>query len=124
MQLPEQDYTILSEKNRLTQVLSNFLSNAIKFTNKGSITMGYEPVEEGLRFFVRDTGKGIAADNLPNVFTRFSKFDNFVQGTGLGLSICKHIVEYLEGKISVNSRLGKGSEFWFTIPCEPVLVEE
>lgn len=122
--LPEQNYTILSEKNRLTQVVSNFLSNAIKFTSRGNITMGYEPVENGLRFFVKDTGKGISPENLSDVFTRFSKFDNFVQGTGLGLSISKHIVEYLEGEINVSSQLGKGTEFWFQIPCEPLLIEK
>lgn len=118
--LPKRPCKIFSERNRITQVISNFLNNACKFTFAGTITMGYEYVEGGLRFYVKDTGKGIAQENIPNVFARFSKFDSFVQGTGLGLSISKFIVEYLEGEIGAESELGKGSEFWFTIPCEPI----
>lgn len=117
--LPERNCIIYSEKNRLTQVISNFLSNACKFTFQGSITMGYAYTEGGLRFFVTDTGKGIEKDNLPNVFTRFAKFDSFVQGTGLGLSICESIIQHLNGEIGVDSELGKGSTFWFWLPCEP-----
>lgn len=120
--LPERDCAIHSEKNRLTQVISNFLSNACKFTDRGSITMGYEYVEEGLRFFVTDTGKGIEKANLPNVFTRFAKFDSFVQGTGLGLSICESIIQHLDGEIGVESEVGKGSTFWFRLPCEPEFI--
>ena len=117
-EVPEEEYVIYTEKNRLTQVISNFLTNACKFTAKGYIKMGYEHTEEGLRFYVTDTGKGIAEKNIPLVFERFMKFDNFVQGTGLGLSICETIVNRLGGKIGVNSELGKGSTFWFTIPCK------
>lgn len=80
--------------------------------------MGYEPVEGGLRFFVTDTGKGIAPENLPHVFERFAKFDAFIQGTGLGLSICHTIIHHLQGEIGVESEPGKGSSFWFIIPCE------
>ena len=116
--LPHRSCIIRSEKNRLTQVLSNFLSNACKFTFSGSIKMGYEPVEGGLRFFVTDTGKGIAPENLPHVFERFAKFDAFIQGTGLGLSICHTIIHHLQGEIGVESEPGKGSSFWFIIPCE------
>ncbi len=119
---PEQPCRLFSERNRLTQVISNFLSNAVKFTSKGSITMGYSYIDKGLRFYVRDTGKGIPPEHLPNVFTRFSKFDIFVQGNGLGLSICEFIIKHLDGEIGVESELGKGTEFWFTIPCEPVLI--
>lgn len=115
-ELPDEDHIICSEKNRLTQVISNFLNNACKFTTTGYIKMGYEEVAEGLRFFVADTGKGIAEENLPHVFERFRKFDNFVQGTGLGLSICEMIIQSLEGKIGVESEEGKGSVFWFVIP--------
>lgn len=117
--LPEKPYVIHSEKNRLMQVMSNFLTNACKFTFKGSITMGYEETEGGLRFYVTDTGKGIAEENIPHVFERFAKFDTFIQGTGLGLSICKTIIDCLKGEIGVKSKEGKGSTFWFTIPCEP-----
>ena len=123
-ELPAEDYIIYSEKNRLTQVISNFLSNACKFTTTGSIKMGYEQVTDGLRFFVTDTGKGIAKENLPFVFERFRKFDNFVQGTGLGLSICETIVQRLEGKIGVESEIGKGTTFWFVIPYKKGMPEE
>lgn len=115
-ELPDQTCIIRSEKNRLTQVISNFLSNACKFTFKGTIKMGYEHTNEGLRFYVADTGKGIAKENIPHVFTRFAKFDSFVQGTGLGLSICQTIIQHLGGKIGVESELDKGSTFWCIIP--------
>lgn len=123
-ELPAEDYIICSEKNRLTQVVSNFLNNACKFTTSGYIKMGYEQVPEGLRFFVSDTGKGISKENLPYVFERFRKFDSFVQGTGLGLSICETIVQRLEGEIGVESEEGKGSTFWFVIPYESGILEE
>lgn len=116
--LPEKNCFIHSEKNRLMQVVTNFLTNACKFTFKGSITMGYEEIEGGLRFYVSDTGKGIAEENIPHVFERFAKFDMFIQGTGLGLSICHTIIDYLKGEIGVVSEEGVGSTFWFTIPCE------
>ena len=116
--LPEKNCYIHSEKNRLMQVVTNFLTNACKFTFKGSITMGYEEIEGGLRFYVSDTGKGIAEENIPHVFERFAKFDTFIQGTGLGLSICQTIIDYLKGEIGVESKEGVGSTFWFTIPCE------
>ena len=118
--LPSVACVIHSEKNRLTQVLSNFLSNACKYTSEGSITMGYERIGDILRFYVADTGKGLAEENIPHVFERFAKFDSFVQGTGLGLSICESIIQSLNGKIGVDSELGKGSTFWFTIPYNPV----
>lgn len=117
-ELPEQPFIIYSDKNRLTQVITNFLTNACKFTLQGSIHLGYKPVEEGLYFYVKDTGKGISADDVPHIFERFSKCDTFTQGTGIGLSISETIIEYLHGKIGVESELGKGSTFWFTIPLD------
>ncbi len=120
--LPDTRCLIHSELNRLTQVVSNFLSNAAKFTSHGSITIGYNYTANGLRFFVRDTGKGIAPENVDAVFKRFAKFDSFVPGTGLGLSICETIIQYLGGEIGVESELCKGSEFWFTLPCKPAFI--
>lgn len=116
--VPAKPCFIHSERNRLIQVITNFLTNACKFTNEGTITMGYEEIERGLRFYVTDTGKGIAEENVPHVFERFAKFDAFIQGSGLGLSICQMIIECLKGEIGVESKEGEGSTFWFTIPCE------
>ena len=122
--LPHKKYVINSEKNRLTQVITNLLNNAVKFTSEGSITIGYEVIPRGLAFYVTDTGKGIDPENLKRVFERFSKFDSFVPGTGLGLSICQMIVTKLGGKISVESELGIGTTFRFTIACESMTKAE
>lgn len=124
-ELPDSKCVIHTEKNRLTQVISNFLSNACKFTQQGAIRMGYEYREEGLYFFVADTGKGIAPENMANVFQRFAKFDSFVQGTGLGLSICESIIQNLGGQIGVISEPGEGCTFWFTLPYndQPLMTE-
>lgn len=119
-ELPDTECIIHTERNRVTQVISNFLSNAVKFTEKGYIRFGYKHVENGLYFYVEDTGKGIATENLSKVFIRFEKFDKFVSGSGLGMSICKTIVEKMDGKIGVDSQLGIGSMFWFTLPCKVV----
>ena len=108
---PKEDIMIHTDRNRLTQVLSNFMSNAIKNTPKGSITLGVELDEEWIRLYVTDTGCGIAEDKLPLIFNRFEKLNDFVQGTGLGLPICKSIVERLGGRIGVTSEVGKGSTF-------------
>lgn len=115
--LPYSKYIIYSEKNRLIQVITNLLNNAVKFTSEGFITIGYEIIPEGLSFYVSDTGKGIDKENLEHVFERFAKFDHFVPGTGLGLSICQMIVNKLGGEISVESEVNKGSTFRFTITC-------
>jgi signal transduction histidine kinase len=113
------DYELVSDRNRLSQVIVNFINNAIKFTSKGSITLGYEKTDEShLRVFVRDTGIGIAPEKLGSVFERFVKLDAFTQGTGLGLSICQSIVRQMGGTIGVESKQGKGSCFWFIIPIE------
>lgn len=97
-----------TDKNRLTQVISNFINNALKFTHSGNISLGYTKIGNDLKFYVRDTGVGIPADKLDSVFERFIKLNNFVSGTGLGLSICKSIVEQMSGKIGVESK-GKHS---------------
>lgn len=106
-----------TEKNRLLQVVSNFITNAIKFTEKGEITFGYKPCDEGLYFYVKDMGAGIPQNKQHEIFDRFIKLDSFKSGTGLGLAICQTIVRKLNGKIGVQSEEGKGATFWFTIPC-------
>ena len=111
---------IHTERNRLAQVISNFLSNAIKFTTEGSIHLGYEVRDADIRFYVTDTGTGIPKDQLDKVFERFTKLNAKKQGTGLGLSISRMIVEKLGGEIGVESEEGKGSTFWFTLPVQPL----
>lgn len=110
---------IHTEKNRISQVISNFLSNAFKYTSVGSITMGYEVRENGMHFYVTDTGTGIPEDKVHQVFERFTKLDAKRQGTGLGLSISQTIIKKLGGEIGVTSEYGKGSTFWFTLPEKP-----
>ena len=106
-------------KNRLNQVISNFINNALKFTFSGSITLGYYRQTDGyLRFYVRDTGMGIPKNKIKTVFDRFVKLNSFVHGTGLGLSICKSLVEQMGGTIGVESEEGEGSCFWFTYPYQ------
>lgn len=117
------DYSIVAEKTRLTQVLINFLSNAIKFTSSGSIRFGYKLTEKGIYAYVTDTGSGIDKENHSAIFDRFVKLDSFKQGTGLGLSICKTIITLLKGEIGVISEKEKGSTFWFSIPCNPMKVK-
>lgn len=115
--LPYPRCVVHSERNRLSQVISNLLSNAAKFTTYGSITLGYEQTDNGLAFYVSDTGKGITDKDLKRIFERFTKLDSFIPGTGLGLSICQMIVHKLGGEITVESKAGQGSTFRFTIVC-------
>lgn len=110
---------VWADKNRLNQVISNFINNALKFTFSGSITLGYYRQTDGyLRFYVRDTGMGIPKNKIKTVFDRFVKLNSFVHGTGLGLSICKSMVEQMGGTIGVESEEGEGSCFWFTYPYQ------
>ena len=104
----EKDVVISTDQSKVTQVVNNLITNAIKFTKKGSITLGFEHQDEHhIRIYVRDTGVGISPENRQRVFDRFVKLDAFVQGTGLGLSICQNIVSHLGGTISVDSEVGK-----------------
>ena len=117
LQLGQPDCVVVTDTVRLRQVLVNLLTNAIKFTEAGCITFGYEMRPGEIYFYVRDTGQGIAPDKIGLLFTRFTKLNNFAQGNGLGLSISKSIVEKLGGRIGAESEgPGKGSLFWFTLP--------
>ncbi len=117
-EIPQPSCLLHTDRNRLIQVLSNFMTNAMKFTDEGSITLGYVTSETSLHFYVKDTGKGILKDKLGLVFKRFVRLDAENAGTGLGLAICEMIVHRLGGEIGVNSEIGKGSDFWFTIPVK------
>ena len=112
--LPELTFT--SDKNRLYQVLLNFVTNALKFTSEGNITIDYQIDGNEVKFSVQDTGMGIEPEKQEAIFTRFVKLNSFIPGTGLGLSICQSIVTQLGGKIGVESEPGRGACFWFTHP--------
>lgn len=107
---------ITEYRQGLAQVLNNFTRNALKFTGKGSVTIGFRRIPGHIRFYVRDTGIGIAPEDRERIFERFVKLDTFTQGTGLGLSICKSIAEQLGGSVGVDSVTGEGSCFRIDIP--------
>lgn len=104
------------DKNRLSQLIINLVTNAIKFTKEGYIRFGYELRNNELYFYVSDTGCGIPEDKQDAIFGRFVKLNSFAQGTGLGLSICRTLIDHMGGRIGVESEEGKGSTFWFTLP--------
>ena len=112
--LPELTFT--SDKNRLYQVLLNFVTNALKCTSEGNITIDYQIDGNEVKFSVQDTGMGIEPEKQEAIFTRFVKLNSFIPGTGLGLPICQSIVTQLGGKIGVESEPGRGACFWFTHP--------
>ena len=109
---------INEDQNRIMQVVTNLITNAIKFTFKGEIRFGFEVRKEYIDFYVKDTGMGISEEKIKMIFERFVKLNTFVQGTGLGLAICRVIVEKLGGEITAESKLNEGSTFRFTIPCK------
>ena len=110
------EFCFFSAKNRIHQVISNFVNNAVKFTSEGSIAVGYVLRQDEIEFYVRDTGMGIDQEMQSKIFGRFVKLNSFISGTGLGLSICQSIVKQLGGQIGVESEPGKGARFWFTHP--------
>ena len=116
----EEDLQMEGDPNRIMQVITNFITNATKFTHTGEIRFGFEREGENVRVYVKDTGIGIEKEKVGHIFERFVKLNSFVQGTGLGLSICRMIIEKIGGEIGVTSELGKGSTFYFIIPCTEV----
>lgn len=110
------------DTDRLTQVWMNYITNAIKYTKKGFIEIGYRYENEGLVIYVKDSGIGISEENKSRVFGRFEKLDQFAQGTGLGLSICKAFTEMSGGKVGFESKEGEGSCFWSWRPLRPISI--
>lgn len=120
--VPEVPVEVYADRFRLTQVITNFINNAVKFTKSGYIKLGYNYNlnEKQVYIYVEDTGIGMSQSALDKVFERFYKQDEFAQGTGLGLSICKTIAERLKGDIQVSSAQGKGSRFTLKIPAKQI----
>ncbi len=121
MEIPDEDYIIYTDEIRVKQIISNFLTNSIKFTEKGKIVLGYHKAgKKQLKFFVKDTGIGIPQDKLETIFERFQQADDSTTrkygGTGLGLTISKNLAEMLDGEIGVKSEENTGAEFYFTLP--------
>ena len=113
------DLQLYTDRGRLREILNQYLNNALKFTEKGSVTIGYELRGEHVRLWVRDTGKGIPAEHCnEHLFERFFKVDEFIAGTGLGLSICRSLAQTLGGTVGVQSKEGAGSLFWVEIALE------
>lgn len=120
---PDHTCMVRLDKNRITQVMSNFITNALKFTPRGYIKIGCRYEDNGVRMYVSDSGIGISEDKIDKVFDRFEKLNDFAQGTGLGMAISKAIVDGHNGKIGVESTLGQGSMFWAWLPVDPLIVE-
>ena len=122
LNIPEENYWIVTDAVRINQIMVNLLNNAVKFTEKGTLEFGFEEENNRLRFYVKDTGIGIEKAHLDHLFDRFYKIEDdntkLYRGTGIGLYLCKRIVEMLGGSIHVDSEPGKGSEFYFYIPAE------
>lgn len=118
LDLPATDTIITTDPLRLKQVINNLINNAIKFTSKGAVTLGYRQNNDQVSIFVKDTGTGIDEDKINRIFERFYKGDNFVQGTGLGLAISHTIIEHLKGTITVTSKVGEGSCFTIQHPVK------
>ncbi|MDD2961851.1 MAG: response regulator [Muribaculaceae bacterium] len=114
--IPEDSYAVRTDKIRLMQVVTNFITNAIKFTVKGKINIGYEYNDDTFKIFVKDTGPGIPIDQQKTIFDRFVRLNTRIKGNGLGLSICTSIAEKLGAEIGVESSYGEGSKFWISIP--------
>ena len=112
----DDELLIDGDAEKIMQICGHLLSNAVKFTTKGVINIGYYKKDDNLLFYVKDTGIGIQPSRASSIFQRFDKVDSFVQGTGIGLSICRMLVEKMGGKIWLRSAFGNGSTFFFTVP--------
>ena len=112
------EHFAMADKNRTIQIISNLIDNALKFTKHGRICFGYKVKGKFIEIYATDTGIGIEPEQLDTIFNRFVKANENIQGTGLGLSICKMLVEKMGGQISVESQLGKGTTFKFTLPAQ------
>jgi PAS domain S-box-containing protein len=117
---PYGELNTILDQARINQVITNFVTNAVKYTHQGHIKVGYRQQDNGLYIYCEDTGAGIPKEQCEKVFERFVKLNDYVQGTGLGLAICKSIAEKCGGKIGVDSEIGQGSTFWIWIPLFPV----
>lgn len=115
---PHTSYQVNLDRNRTFQILTNYVTNAIKYTSKGFIEMGYECMDGGIYLYVKDSGIGIPDEKKQKVFHRFEKLDEFAQGTGLGLSICRVIAEAMRGEVGFESKYGEGSTFWVKLPFD------
>ena len=119
---PCDSFVVSIDVDRILQVLTNFVTNAVKYTNQGHVKVGWRPQDDGLYVYCEDTGQGIPLEAQDKVFERFFKLNDYIQGTGLGLAICKAIADAYHGKIGLHSKgEGQGSTFWMWIPVERIL---
>ena len=121
---PKKSMKVLFDKKRLFQILSNFISNSVKFTMKGQIKFGYKIENNGLKVYVEDTGIGISDGQKDKIFKRFEKIESFSQGTGIGLSIVKALIDKANGVIEFSSEYGQGSTFWVWLPIEKIIDDD
>ena len=112
------------DKERLIQIVSNFISNALKYTKSGSVKIGMKYENSGISIYVKDTGIGIDDNQKHLIFKRFEKLDSFAQGTGLGLAICKAMTIAMNGKIGFDSQKDEGSKFWVWFPIDSYVIEK
>lgn len=120
---PYDSCVVFLDKTKITRVIYEFMENAIKFTHKGSITLGYKIEDDNILFYVKDTGKGIKKEDLSKIYDRFEKLDSFEQGTGLGLSICKSIINAMKAEIAVESEEGQGTYCWIKIKSDSIIID-
>ena len=119
-----EEIMVCLDRERFVQIISNFISNAIKYTSKGEISIGVIKKKKSIKIYVRDTGIGIDEEQKHLIFKRFEKLNSFAQGTGLGLAICKAIAKAMNGKVGFDSRKGEGSEFWVSFPINDISFSE